>query len=457
MTHAPLDRPASSPLVRGLLWLFFIGLVIVVLAALVAAIFAARMWAEDRVAAKAVQVEIASLQASGEPVTVSDLYRAHELPADTPDTTAAWLAAIKLATGSMQRDTQGIPYVGDGKPALLRRDATGSQLPAAEQFLAKYDAVLQATLDAADQPGECRFPRKYELGVSGVIQDAQNVRALVRLLALSVHVEADRGNADAALKSLLALFAVSDTLSHEQTLVEQEIRLVTLATALSQAELLLNEVQLTDAQLARLQQRLETCDIQGSFTRSLAGERAHGYQAFQQFGGAGYSCDLQRYLEIMRALTQFSGQPPAAGRNNTQSLLADFQAQQKAALPWQKQKYARTVLVAPMLAKLLDIRNTVIAPRDALITAIAAERYRLATGDFPTQLTDLVPDYVPATPLDPFDAQPLRLLRQGNELLIYSIGINDRDDGATNPPGNSREPDIVVRISTTKPAIPSLP
>jgi hypothetical protein len=448
--NAPLDRAATSGVVRWLLGLCLVVLLIVILAVVAAAIFAARMWVEDRAAAKAVESEIVRLQAAGEPVTVSDLYGAHELPTDTPNTAEAWLAAIKLATGSMQRDTKGIPDVGDGTPALLRSDAVGSQLAASEEFLAKYNSVLQATLAAAAQPGECRFPRKFELGVSGVLSDVQNVRALVRLLSLKVHVEAKRGNADAALESLLALFAVSDTLSHEQMLVEQEIRLVTLAAAQSEAELLVNQAQLTAEHLARLQQRIEECDIQGSFTCSLTGERALGYQAFQQFGGFGYSSDLQRYLEIMASLIQFSGQPPATGRQNAQSLLADYQAQQKSASPWQKNKYARTTLLVPMLAKLLDIRNTVIAQRDALITAIAAERCRLATGDFPTQLTDLTPDYLPATPLDPFDAQPLRLLRKGDELLIYSIGTNHQDDGASNPPGNSREPDIVVRIIAVK-------
>src|SRR5262245_52643943 len=40
--------------------------------------------------------------------------------------------------------------------------------------------------------------------------------------------------------------------------------------------------------------------------------------------------------------------------------------------------------------------------------ALAAERYRRKYGDWPPSLTDLVPHYLPAVPLDPFDGKPLR-------------------------------------------------
>jgi hypothetical protein len=86
----------------------------------------------------------------------------------------------------------------------------------------------------------------------------------------------------------------------------------------------------------------------------------------------------------------------------------------------------------------------------ALLIAIAAERYRLKTDRFPAQLADVTPDYLQAVPLDPFDGQPLRHLIKDGDLLIYSIGLDAKDDGAANPHGNSREPDIVVRLSASK-------
>ena len=49
-----------------------------------------------------------------------------------------------------------------------------------------------------------------------------------------------------------------------------------LGIALCEVEHLLNEAELTDEQLARLQADVQTLDIQDSFTTSLIGERGVG-------------------------------------------------------------------------------------------------------------------------------------------------------------------------------------
>jgi hypothetical protein len=69
-------------------------------------------------------------------------------------------------------------------------------------------------------------------------------------------------------------------------------------------------------------------------------------------------------------------------------------------------------------------------------------------GRFPTQLTELVPDYLPAVLLDPFDGQPLHFRIQGDEILIYSIGPRPQDNSGQNPPTNSSESEIVIRIKS---------
>jgi hypothetical protein len=77
--------------------------------------------------------------------------------------------------------------------------------------------------------------------------------------------------------------------------------------------------------------------------------------------------------------------------------------------------------------------------------AVAAERYRREHGDWPRALADLVPDYLPAVPLDPFNGQPLRYCRTESGAVIYSIGEDGRDDGGdTTPPPNESLPRDVV-------------
>ncbi len=46
-------------------------------------------------------------------------------------------------------------------------------------------------------------------------------------------------------------------------------------------------------------------------------------------------------------------------------------------------------------------------PTAVYVYDVTGERYRLATGDFPETLDQLVPDYLEELPPDPFDGEPL--------------------------------------------------
>jgi hypothetical protein len=62
------------------------------------------------------------------------------------------------------------------------------------------------------------------------------------------------------------------------------------------------------------------------------------------------------------------------------------------------------------------------------LTAVAAERYRLAHGQWPGRLEQLVPDFLPEIPGDPFALGPLRYRRLKDGVVIYSVGSNKVDD-----------------------------
>jgi hypothetical protein len=82
------------------------------------------------------------------------------------------------------------------------------------------------------------------------------------------------------------------------------------------------------------------------------------------------------------------------------------------------------------------------------LAGVAAERYRRERGDWPAALADLVPGYLPAVPLDPFDGEPLRYRRTAGGAVIYSFGEDGRDDGGdrTPPPGEHLPRDVVFTL-----------
>ncbi len=59
---------------------------------------------------------------------------------------------------------------------------------------------------------------------------------------------------------------------------------------------------------------------------------------------------------------------------------------------------------------------------------LALRAYRLEKGRLPERLGELVPDYVPEVPLDPFSGRPLVYRKTKDEYLLYSLGA-DRIDG----------------------------
>jgi hypothetical protein len=91
------------------------------------------------------------------------------------------------------------------------------------------------------------------------------------------------------------------------------------------------------------------------------------------------------------------------------------------------------ILLAMMLPTMDDLgRRAVRAGVDfqATIAACALRRYELAHGKPPEQLTDLVPDFLPSIPMDPFDGKPLRYRREGMEWVLWSVGSDLKDDYA---------------------------
>jgi len=74
--------------------------------------------------------------------------------------------------------------------------------------------------------------------------------------------------------------------------------------------------------------------------------------------------------------------------------------------------------------------------------------YRAENGAYPSQLSELTPKYLPQAPLDLFTGQPLIYKPQPNGFLLYSVGLNGKDDGGSGPDtgANQRCDDLIVQV-----------
>lgn len=60
---------------------------------------------------------------------------------------------------------------------------------------------------------------------------------------------------------------------------------------------------------------------------------------------------------------------------------------------------------------------------------MAAARFHVATGQWPSGLEELVPTYIHAVPIDLFDGKPMKYRAGPDGVLLYTVGLHGVDDG----------------------------
>jgi hypothetical protein len=94
----------------------------------------------------------------------------------------------------------------------------------------------------------------------------------------------------------------------------------------------------------------------------------------------------------------------------------------------QKRKIISTMLM-PAVKRVGEAALRDQAMLACAITALAAERFRLAHKRWPKALDELCPTYLASVPRDPYDGHQLRFAHRDDGLVIYSVGQDGQDDG----------------------------
>jgi hypothetical protein len=472
-TPPELHEPAAPPARqwRWFGWWFYVVVLVIAPFALIltAAVTVWLYWQlGDMRAAGEVRAEVARIQARGEPVTLYDLDQYHRVPEGKKDITATWVAAFALYDGTQYfADCQPLPIVGTGSELELMAAVPNSQLAAAEAFLVKHDAVVQATLAAGREEGECRLPTIFHLGgTAGGSPHLMQSRSLGRLMSLRVRVSVVRGNLDTAIESIEASLAAARALENQLTVAEYMCRRDLIRRALVDIEFLLNRAELTDEQLDRLERNVNSFDTHQSLTTALLGERGVAYRqrfhspsplampppsptatAADPMAGSELirPADCLFFLEIIEQQIAASRQPLRQAVETTNQIHErTFPYKDARAIP-EIVRFQQSFKLLPLGSAPIYGRARLEARRELMLAAIAAKRYRMAHGEYPATWELLTPEFLPSVPSDPIDGQPLRLVVEKEGLLLYSVGADGVDDGGQDPQ-EIDHPDIVVRL-----------
>ncbi len=110
---------------------------------------------------------------------------------------------------------------------------------------------------------------------------------------------------------------------------------------------------------------------------------------------------------------------------------------------WDQISHPLTGTLMPSMDRALVWRFHAIAMRRMAGTALGIRLYEIDHGARPTRLGDLVPEYLPAVPKDPFaeDNKALGYLPNAPRPLLYSIGENEIDQGGKYAENPNEAPD----------------
>lgn len=99
----------------------------------------------------------------------------------------------------------------------------------------------------------------------------------------------------------------------------------------------------------------------------------------------------------------------------------------------------------PPLLSAVRLADTAEATWDVNLVATAVEAFKHKTGQYPEKLSEIEGAYLKQIPSDPFAGRALRYWRSGGGYVLYSIGVNMRDDGGKYDSRRGRD-DIVIRV-----------
>lgn len=441
MGHLHQTRPrARKPSHLAMLGCFGLPVLLAVLLAIGASVWLVLDSVRRSEAIEAMQAErrdiIKDLKKGGYPVT-EEAWEARYPPVPD-DENGALLYERAFAAGRALPPEQDflVPYVGKLEPASADEPYSSESLAAMRAHLEANQEALELAAKAAAMP-RAKF-QSYGLVDSGV-SSLEKVRAVADLHQLRIEIAAIDGDLAGVESTMRSLHACATALEESTAHFDGFISLRLRSRYFKSLEAILKHTTPSERLLAEL----ASLDWGVSAEEVYANAIVHGMLRIEHPDLAGMMLLLEDWrlflplvddykekivariveeywlhdLRLRQAVLELLDRPAREAGPAFERLEQDFEANVAEGLTlfgarislqplWEARAYARLHSTALML-----------------------ERYRLDTGTPPDALARLVPKYMPAVPLDPYDGQPIRYMGDDTGYMLYCVGENLADDG----------------------------
>jgi hypothetical protein len=340
-------------------------------------------------------------------------------------------------------------------------------VPVLDQHLSRQRlALTDARKLAAFSTG--RFPITYSAdGYTTQVPHLNAVRAVESLLARDARLRAHEGEMAGALHAVRSQAAAGRCLGDEPLTLSQFLRGAVVCRAVGTAELVLSQGEGGEEELLGLQRILEEeLGHRGGVIAARA-DRALGDRFLTGIGSGAFT-----YLEVtcpgraptVREQLQAGSDRHNAPGDHVRFLKAMTERIERAKVPfaerpgpfhdpqglWFGGDCCRSAGEFALESAWPDDAKFQLnqAQLTCGVVLVAAERFRLARRRWPAAVEELVLGYLAEVPPDPYHGKPIRLRRDEDGLVVYSVGPDGADDGGQVKAefGRPGTPDVGFRL-----------
>ena len=294
--------------------------------------------------------------------------------------------------------------------------------------------------------------------VSALAPQMSNMRSAAELLAADARIRAIDGDFAGAVADLNASFGMSEHLTQEPTVLSALVAIAIESRVVETMEIVLAGGNATASELLSL--RIDPLFSHGRMVRSaLRGEEAMVLSMFASMGDSGYQGtpnpsllplrrvfliedEIRGYNAAVREWQRLAVMPFHLGRDQWKSFHKRMLEQQGGFV----------TMMLPAISAYVDRAAESDARRRLASLAVAMTIYRIKTGGLPESLDTLAPEFIETIPTDPFNGEPMRMVRSSNGgAVLYSVGPDLKDDGGQPlDKKKGRTGDVIFRLAPKK-------
>jgi hypothetical protein len=399
--------------------------------------------------------ETSLIQSEGLPLTSKQVDDWYAIPDDENFADSLESALPLLDLGTDEIDEEMVRLINTEPLAELPVESLG----AVREYISRNQLFLQQVEAALETGTQARYDVDLTAGVSADLQHAAVLRSITRLLAADAMIEASDGHGRNAALRLDQCLLLAQTLERVPNLLSQLVRIALIGIWYEAFEYVSSESVFEESSIQNSHDLIEAAIEFEGIRIGLVGERANAASLIDEVVTSKpvkvsvrwyYDLEKLRTFWSFRELLNISTDRGSERYNR----LLSWQAR------WSGENGNKTILhsiLVPSLTRAVDAESRCRAQLALARAAMGLIKFRQEGGDLRTfsKWEQVIPEFVPSTPIDSFNGQPLRFRFDGqsNRLLLYAVGHDRDDDGGIRPNeknGLLEDGDLVFVVSASR-------